>query len=178
MIIKENGIAGEIFERLKKEIFIYPTDTIYGIGCDATDKKLVGEIRKIKKRTKKPFSVIAPSKKWILKNFKVNKEYLDKYLPGAYTLILEKKKKNFLNWISDNNFVGVRIPLHRFTKVLQKLKFPIVTTSVNISGERFANSVKELDKRILKKVYLIIDGGRLSGKPSTLIKGGKVIKRK
>jgi len=178
MIIKEKKISRNIFERLKKEIFIYPTDTIYGIGCDATNKRLVEKIRKIKNRGKRPFSVIAPNKRWILENFKVNEKYLDKYLPGAYTLILEKKKKNFLKWISDNNFVGVRIPAHNFTKVLQKLKAPIVTTSVNVSGKRFANSVREVDKRILNKVDLIIDGGRLSGKPSKLIKYGKVVKRK
>ncbi len=177
MIIKENEISAGIIERLKKEIFIYPTDTIYGIGCDATNKELVEKIRKIKKRDDKPFSVIAPSKEWILKNFKIDKKIIRQYLPGPYTLILEKIEKNFLNWISAGEFIGVRIPGHIFIKKLQKLQIPIVTTSVNLSGEKFANSVEEINKDILQEIDLVIDGGILSGKPSTLIKNGEIIKR-
>ncbi len=177
MIIKENEISAETIERLKKEIFIYPTDTIYGIGCDATNEELAEKIRKIKKRDDKPFSVIAPSKEWILKNFKTDKETLEQYLPGPYTLILEKIEKDFLNWISAGEFIGVRIPAHNFTRKLQRLKIPIVTTSVNLSGEKFANSIGEINPIILQKVDLVIDGGFLSGKPSTLIKNGEIIKR-
>ena len=77
MIIKETALTPEIINKLKKEVFIYPTDTIYGIGCDATNSELVKQIRKIKQRDKKPLSVIAPSKKWILDNFKVKKDLIN-----------------------------------------------------------------------------------------------------
>lgn len=164
-------------KQLKNKIFIYPTDTIYGIGCDATNKKLVQKIREIKDRDNKPFSVIAPSVKWILKNFIVDKELIEKYFPGPYTLLLEKKRKNFLKEVSENEFVGVRIPNNDFTGVLQSLGKPIVTTSVNLSGKKPANKISEVDKNILKQVELVIDAGKLSGKPSTLIKDGKEIKR-
>ena len=177
MIIKENQITEKIMKRLKNEIFIYPTDTIYGIGCDATNKKLVEKIRKIKGRDNKPFSVIAPSIKWILDNFNVDKLLIEKYLPGPYTLLLEKKEPNFLKHISDNEFVGVRVPKNNFTKTIQSLKVPIVTTSVNLSGKKFANSIKEVDKRILNKINIVVDSGKLSGKPSVLIRKGKEINR-
>lgn len=177
MIIKENKLTPEIIKRLKKEIFIYPTDTIYGIGCNATNTQLIRKIRKIKQRDEKPFSIIAPSKKWVLENFKVNEDLIDKYLPGPYTLLLEKKDINFLKEISNNKFVGVRIPDNTFTKILQELEIPIITTSVNLSGETFANSVKEINPIISKKVGIIIDSGILSGKPSILIKEGKEKRR-
>ena len=86
----------EKFKReLKNLIFIHPTDTIYGIGCDATNTKLSQKIRNIKNRPNTPFSVLVPSKEWIYKNCKVNKsaeEWINK-LPGPYTLILELKNK-------------------------------------------------------------------------------------
>ena len=177
MIIKENKITDKVIGKFKNEIFIYPTDTIYGLGCDATKKKLVEKIRKIKNRDNKPFSVIAPSVQWILNNFKVDKKLIKKYLPGPYTLLLEKKDRFFLSYISNNEFIGVRIPQCNFTKILQGLNVPIVTTSVNLSGENFANSVNEIDKRIFKIISIIVDGGKLSGKPSILIKKNQEVKR-
>ena len=177
MIIKEKNLTYRIIKRFKNEIFIYPTDTIYGIGCDATNHNLIKKIRKIKQRDKKPFSIIAPSKKWILNNFNVQKDLVDKYLPGPYTLLLEKKDLNFLKEVSDNKFIGVRIPKNSFAKILQKTEKPIITTSVNLSGEKFANSIDEINSLILKKVKIIIDVGTLSGKPSILIKDGKEINR-
>ena len=102
---------------------------------------------------------------------------VDKYLPGPYTLLLEKKDLNFLKEVSDNKFIGVRIPKNSFAKILQKTEKPIITTSVNLSGEKFANSIDEINSLILKKVKIIIDVGTLSGKPSILIKDGKEINR-
>ncbi len=159
------------------KIFIYPTDTIYGIGCNAEVKELVGKVREIKGRDSNPFSVIAPSKEWILENFKVDQELIDKYLPGPYTLILEKKDSGFLNWVSDKNTLGVRIPDHPFTSELQKSGKPIITTSVNFSGKPFAKEISEVPEEILKEVDSVFDIGRLSGNPSTLVIDGKEIPR-
>ena len=68
MVIKLGKINNSIISKISKEIFIYPTDTIYGIGCNAKNTKLVEKIRKIKQRDKKPFSIIAPNIDYILKN--------------------------------------------------------------------------------------------------------------
>ena len=176
-LLKLKEINNKIVRQLKKSIFIYPTDTIYGIGCDAENNTLVGKIREIKKRDKKPFSVIAPNRRWIKKNCEINKKILKKYLPGSYTLLLKKKKKNFLKHISDNEYLGIRIPEHPMTKILQKTRKPIVTTSVNLSGEKFANNISEINQEILNQVDFVIDAGKLSGKSSTLIKDGKIIER-
>ena len=112
-----------------------------------------------------------------MQNFTTSKKEIEKYLPGPYTLILKKKSKNFLNHLSKTEHIGVRIPKHKFTKTLQKTKKPIVTTSVNLSGQKPANKIREINKKILNKVDFVVDTGTLTGKPSTLIKDGEEIGR-
>ncbi len=177
ILLKLKEVDSEIVSKLLKKIFIYPTDTIYGIGCNAEDKQLVEKIRKIKGREEKPFSIIAPNLDYILKYCKVQLGSIKKYLPGPYTLILKKKNNKFLQHVSDTEYMGVRIPSNEFTKILQKTGKPIITTSVNLSGEKPFNSIKEINKKILNKVDFVIDAGVLSGKPSKLVKDGKVIER-
>ena len=151
-------------------VFIYPTDTIYGIGCIATNKKSVQKIRKIKQRNRKQFSVIAPSKKWIRKNCKMSKQaelYLKK-LPGRYTLILKLNKKQ----VSPNpkiGTLGIRMPKHWVTKVIKKLKQPIITTSVNSANRKYMTSLKNLEKKIKSNVDFIVYEGYVNKKPSKII---------
>lgn len=171
-----------LWEELKGKIVIYPTDTVYGIGCDAENEKLVKKIYEIKKRDrKKPLSVIAPSFEWIFKNFDCNEKLVRNFLPGAYTLILRKKNIDFLKNVAPGNSVGVRIPAHLISKVIEKLNIPFVTTSANISGKKAPASVEEIEKKILDKADIIIDGGKLPGKPSTIVdltgKEVKIIER-
>jgi len=160
------------------KVFIYPTDTIYGIGCDATNENSVNKIKEIKSRDKdKPLSVIAPSLDWIKENFIVDLE-LQKYLPGPYTIILKKKDPMFLKWISSGDSIGIRIPANDFTRQIQKSGVPFVTTSVNLSGEPFALSLTDINPEIKEKIdYIIETKEKLSGKPSTLIIQGKEINR-
>ena len=173
----------ELTNKIKQgKIFIYPTDTIYGIGCDATNKQAVEKIKKIKSREKdKPLSIIAPSIDWIKKNCIINKEIdINKYLPGPYTLILKKKNPSFLSHVSDTDSLGIRIPDNDLIKDIQKSNLPFVTTSVNLSGQKPATSISDINKRIINQVDEIIkeeDENKLSGKPSILIINGKEIKR-
>ncbi|MEK6830481.1 MAG: L-threonylcarbamoyladenylate synthase [Nanoarchaeota archaeon] len=170
-------------ENLKKQIlggkiFIYPTDTIYGLGCNALIKESVNKIKKVKKRDfNKPLSVIAPSLKWIKKYCVVSKLNLKKYFPGPYTIILKKKNPKFLSHVNHGNTLGVRIPNHEFTKKIQKTGAPFITTSVNLSSKPSIKKISEVPEDIKNKVDFIIDYGLLSGKPSTLIINGKEVKR-
>jgi len=162
---------------LQGKIFIYPTDTLYGLGCNALDKKAVLRIREIKKRDNKPFSVIAPSFGWINENLIVDIN-LKKYLPGPYTIILKKKNPDFLNWVSNIETLGIRIPNHKFTKIIQQAGVPFITTSINFSGEKPAISLAEIPEEIKSQVDFIIKSKeKLSGKPSTLIIRGKELRR-
>jgi len=163
------------------KILIYPTDTVYGIGCNALDSKAVYKIRNIKARDKdKPLSIIAPSIDWIKENCIIEQELmpnLEKYLPGPYTLILKKKDPNFLTQVSNTDSLGIRIPDSKFTKQIQETGIPFITTSVNLSGEPFAVKISNISNEIKSQVDEIIDIGELNGRPSTLIINGKEIKR-
>jgi len=165
----------EIFEKIKEgKLFIHPTDTIYGLGCDATNSKAVDRIRQVKKRPKNSaVSVIAPSKEWIIENCHVNNEaekWLKK-LPGPYTLILKLKNKKA---VADNvhpglESVGVRMPDHWIMKFVEGIGVPIVTTSANVSGKSFMTSLEDLDNELSPWIDFTIYEGEKKGKPSTLI---------
>jgi L-threonylcarbamoyladenylate synthase len=141
-------------------VFIYPTDTIYGLGCLALNKKSVKKIESLKKRKNQPFSILV-SKPWIKENCILKKEHKKVFnkLPGPYTLILRLKK---------GGTIGIRIPKHWFSKIIKETG-PIITTSVNISGKPFMTCLEDADKTILKKVDFILYEGKKTGKPSTLI---------
>jgi len=159
-------------------VFIYPTDTIYGIGCDATNEGAVKKIKELKYRdAEKPMSVIAPSVEWIKEHCVVDDEMLEKYLLGPYTLFLKKKDVNFMKDVSANDVLGIRIPDCEFTKLVEKAGVPFITTSVNFAGEPFAVKISDIDSKILDAAEIVIGVGELDGRPSTLVIDGKEIKR-
>jgi len=155
-------------EILDNKIFIYPTDTIYGIGCNALNKEAVECIRKLKK-SNNPFSVIVPSKQWIYRYCYAKKNYVEK-LPGPFTFIFKMRKSVFPKSVTmGKKTIGVRIPDHIFTKLVQKAGVPFITTSVNESGKDPIKEIKNIPRSIKKKVDFIIDAGVLDNKPSTVI---------
>ena len=163
----------EISQRIKEgTIFIHPTDTIYGISCNAANENAVKKIRDLKKRPETPFSVWAPSIKWIKKNCIINKEaeeWLNK-LPGPYTLVLKLKNKNAIaNNVSFSDSLGVRIPEHWFSRVVEILGFPIITTSVNKAGEQFMTGLDNLDQEMQGKIDFIVYEGEKKVRPSKII---------
>ncbi|MBT3395241.1 threonylcarbamoyl-AMP synthase [archaeon] len=177
--------SSEIIKRMKEgDIFIYPTDTIYGIGCNALNQKSVDKIRKLKKRGgDKPFSVIAPTKKWIETNLEVeNKNYIKK-LPGPFTFLLKIKARSIAKKINPGfDIIGLRIPDHPFSNLVKLAKIPFITTSVNLSSKLPIRDTNKIPKSILKHVDFVIDDGYLHRYPSTIIdltgKMPKIIKRR
>ncbi len=168
--LKKKNIIKEIKEG---KTFIYPTDTIYGIGCNAKDSEAVQKIRRIKSRDSKPFSVIAPSIQWIRKNLVVNKnaEKWLRELPGPYTLILKlKTKKAIAGEVNDfSGTLGVRMPDNWFSELVTKAGVPFVTTSVNPTGQPHMTSLNSLDKAIKNEVDYIIYEGQKKGKASKVV---------
>ena len=164
-LLKDPVLQEQMIQAINNgKIFVYPTDTVYGLGCDATNDLAVLKLRSIK-NAKHALSVIAPSKKWILDNCNVPDEsFLDK-LPGKITLILEKKKHS-LGACSPNEKIGVRIPNHPITKIIQQAGVPFVTTSANVSGQRVVTTIATLPPELY--VDYIIDDGEHSPIPSEI----------
>jgi L-threonylcarbamoyladenylate synthase len=169
-----------IQKELTRSTFIYPHDTIYGIGCDARDEKLVNRIRKIKK-SEQPFSIIAPTKEWIYNNCVVSEEAEEwvRKLPGPYTLILKLKNPKAVSknvYKNENMTLGVRMPNHWFLGVVTQLNIPIVTTSANVKGRDFMTSLDDLDSEIRNRVDYVFYEGPKKGFPSTIVhlEGSKV----
>ncbi len=185
-ILTENELRLRYSEIIKKieegAVFIHPTDTIYGIGCDALNEKAVAKVRELKQRAENPFSVWAPSLKWIKDNCVVDKKIQEwlKKLPGPYTLVLKlKDKKAVAKNVSGSVTLGVRMPNHWFSKVVQDLGIPIVTTSVNKAGDTFMTDKNNLDPEIQKGVSFLIYEGEKKGRPSQIVNlvEGKVKER-
>ena len=155
-------------------VFIYPTDTIYGIGCDATNEQAVQRVRSAKQRSEMPFSVIAPSRRWVLENCQLSLEgekWLGR-LPGPYTLIFRLKNKSAIAAAVNlgGNTLGIRMPEHWIRGVVAELELPIISTSANITGEPYMTSIEDLDDSIRQKVDFIIYEGEKEGRPSTIVK--------
>lgn len=172
---EEFKLKQELVERriANGAVFIYATDTIYGIGCNAELAEAVKRVRDMKK-TPNPFSVIAPSKGWIKENCSVPKEAEEwlRKLPGPYTLIFKLKNKNVLGEgvTPGNHTLGVRIPNHWCSGLARNKGVPILTTSANRHGGTFMTSLENLDAGIKSNVDFIIYEGELKGKPSTLVR--------
>ncbi|MAE12992.1 threonylcarbamoyl-AMP synthase [Candidatus Woesearchaeota archaeon] len=163
----------QIFHILRTGTFVYPTDTIYGIGCDATNQELVQKVREIKNRPHQPFSIIAPNKNWIKTHCVLTQEaeeWIEK-LPGPYTLILKLKKESPVaqNVNLGMDTLGVRMPNHWIQNLVNEYGKPIITTSANASGENFMTSLDDLTPQVKKEVPLIIYDGEIKGRPSTLV---------
>ncbi len=179
--LEKQAIIDEI---INGAVFIYPTDTIYGLGCNAQDSDAVKKIRRLKWRVKNPFSVIAPSLEWVKENCVVEKhaeEWLDK-LPGPFTFILKLKNPNCVAKEVNPGLktLGIRIPSHWFSKIVQEAKVPVVTTSVNRSSEDYMISLDNLDSSIKSSLDFAVYEGEKKGNPSKIIdltEKAKIIKR-
>ena len=178
IISKKEFLENEEFflkEIKKGKIFIYPTDTIYGLGTNLNFKNSIIKINEIKKRdSSKKLSVIVPNKKWIYENCIVHKNhkiYIDK-LPGPYTFIFKLKKKvpnqEILN--PQKSSIGIRIPNNFFGKFCSKYKIKFIATSCNISGEKVIRQQKDISDEILKQVnWVILEDKIMGSKGSTII---------
>jgi L-threonylcarbamoyladenylate synthase len=160
---------GKTIRDIKKGmVFAYPTDTVYGLGCNALEEGSVRRIRAIK-GSARPFSVIAPSREWIENNLIIKcPEYLDR-LPGPYTLVFRKRRKSFLRPASPGGNLGVRIPSHPFTRLVQEAGVPFITTSANISGDVPPRVLSGMPVKIREGADVAIDGGPLGKKPSSVM---------
>ena len=172
---REVVLAVEVLR--KGGIILYPTDTVWGIGCDATNVEAVEKVYRLKRSEDKHSMLV------LCRDADMVVRYVDK-APGIafevmemstspLTLILPGATGLAQNLIPEEKTLGVRVPEHDFCQMLlRKFGRPIVSTSANISGEATPKSVKEISREIIEGVDFMVNPrfqGRPTGKPSSII---------
>jgi len=157
-------------------VIVFPTDTVYGIGCDPLNDESVRRVYEIKKRLGKPMPILAKDLNDVEKIAEMSEiefKIVSKLWPGQLTILLKAKPSfRISRLMSEDRRIGVRIPASLQTlTIIEESGGLLVGTSANVSGLPPPQSIQELDEEILRSVDLVIDGGRcLIGKPSTVVR--------
>jgi len=158
-------------------IILYPTDTIWGIGCDATNFEAIEKIYQLKQRLESK-SLIC-----LVSDLKMLNYYIEEVPEAAYdilkhvnaptTIIYDKPIRVSKNLIADDNTLAIRIVKDGFcNQLIKRLKRPIVSTSANISNQSTPKSFKEINKEIVKGVDYVVNLSleNRASKPSSILK--------
>lgn len=155
-------------------VIIYPTDTVYGIGCDIFNKEAIERIFYIKNEAEsKLFSFVCSDLKDIAKYAKVSDyayRMMKHLLPGPYTFILPAAKLVPKKLWSKRKTVGIRVPNHNITlNLVKELGNPIISTSVTSRRGAILMDPFEIKNIFNSQVDLMLASGNLSGEPSSVI---------
>lgn len=158
----------------KGEVVLCPTDTVYGLLADATNKKAVERVFKIKKRPKgKPIPIFVKNLEMAKKLAFVDKKqekFLKMVWPGKITVVLKSRNVLPKRIFGRTKTIGLRIPDYKLVNnLLLELNRPLTGTSANISGKPASTKIREVIKQFEKekiKPDLVLDAGNL--KPSSL----------
>ena len=156
---------------------LYPTDTVWGIGCDATDELAVSKIFEIKNRVESKNLIV------LVDSFEMLQNYVDEIPSSVKSVLSESKKPTTIiynnpkglakNVIAGDNTVAIRIVQDEFCqKLIQQFGKPIVSTSANRSGKPTPKSFQEIEPSILESVDYIVNlhKNKVSNNPSKIIK--------
>ncbi len=158
-------------------LILYPTDTVWGIGCDARNAAAVARIYALKKsENKKSMLVLCGSADMVARHVNsapaVAYELLE-VATSPLTLILPGAAGVAENLVPEEGTLGVRIPDHDFCRrLLARLGRPVVSTSANISGEPAAVGLADVPREIVDGVDYVVDprfAGKPTGKPSSIM---------
>jgi L-threonylcarbamoyladenylate synthase len=160
-------------------LIVYPTETCYGLGGDATNPEALKKIMKYKKlRGSKPISIAVANKEMAQEYVDINEiadNLYNNYLPGPITVISMSKGKLVPPVVSIQNSVGVRYPDYPFTlELIQQFGKPITATSANVSYKsppyNIQQLIKDLPQKSLELIDLFLDAGTLpKNQPSTVL---------
>lgn len=174
----DKEVIKEVVSAIKNgKIIVYPTDTVYGLGCDALDIRVVERLFRVKQRSDvKPIPILVKDIKMAKKLAKISKEqeiFLRKVWPGKITVVFFKKDIVPDIVTAGSKKVGLRIPDYKFTNILmENLNLPITTTSANISGKLPSGNINEILSQFEGKLKpdLVLDAGILPlSQPSTVV---------
>ena len=158
-------------------VVLYPTDTVWGLGCDATHSGAIQEIYNLKQRAESKALIC------LVSDFKMLNQYVEEVPEVAYdilkyalkptTIIYDNPIRVSENLIADDNSLGIRVVKDDFCKqLIRKLKRPIVSTSANISGQPTPKTFSEISQPILEGVDYVVNlhRNKKPAKPSSIIK--------
>lgn len=175
-------IEEEISEALhvlkKGGIILYPTDTVWGIGCDAINADAIDRIYALKKRSEEKALIC------LVSDFKMLNQYVEevpevaydilKYASKPTTIVYDKPIRIAENLVGEDDTLGIRVTKDKFCNMLiRKLKRPLVSTSANISGKATPSNLEEISQEIVEGVdYVVNLPSERGAKPSAIIKLG------
>lgn len=178
MFLLEEDIANALDALNKGEMILYPTDTVWGIGCDATNADAVAKIYALKKRADtKAMIVLVPEEQWILDYVAEPSPKVVDYIKGITkptTVIYNHAKKLAANLIAPDNSVAIRICKANFAAQLMKaFGKPIVSTSANRSGLPTPMCFKDISLDIIEGVNYVVKSAQEDTElkqPSAIVK--------
>ena len=156
-------------------IIVFPTDTVWGIGCIYNNKESVKRLYRIKKRLpNKPTSLLIPDISWLSRLADITKDqgfFVSSHWPGALTVVVPAKKEIAKNtFVSETGQVGIRLPNHKpLLKVLSIIKTPILGPSANFASQTPPTKISQLDPKLLELVDAVFIAKNGHGKESTVI---------
>ena len=155
---------------------VYPTETVYGLGADATDPDAVERVFDLKGRSRaKPLSLGVPSVDAALgytRPTAVEERFMRRFLPGPVTVVVERRSSLPDALTAGRERVGVRVPDHETALDLLERAPPLTATSANRSGSPSVTRVADLDDHIRDGVAVVVDGGETPGTESTVVDPG------
>lgn len=170
-------IANTIATLKRGGLILYPTDTIWGIGCDATNADAIERVYALKNRPGAKALICMVS------DFKMLNQYVSdipevaydilKYAVKPTTIIYDKPIRVAQNLLAEDESLAIRVSKHNFSKsLIRKFKRPIVSTSANISGQPSPQFFQEIDPAILAGVDYVVnlERNKKNGPPSAIIK--------
>ena len=155
-------------------VIAYPTDTYYGIGCDIFNKNAIARVYQLKRRPKhKPFSFICSDFKNISQYAQVTNyafKTMKRLLPGPYTFILQGSRLVPKIMLTKRKTAGIRVPDNAIClAMVQELGHPVLSTSATGPDGIILESLIEIEERLGHALDLIIDGGPVPSKPSSVV---------
>jgi tRNA threonylcarbamoyl adenosine modification protein (Sua5/YciO/YrdC/YwlC family) len=155
-------------------VIVYPTDTVYGLGCSIHSKKALEKVRRIKRMdNKRHLSFVFSDLKTISLYAQVSDnayKILRRYLPGPYTFVLPATRLVPRIVLTKKNEVGIRIPDNTICQALvNELGHPILSSSVRLPDDQLLDDPKEIESMYKGQVDLVVDGGVFLPEPSSVI---------
>jgi tRNA threonylcarbamoyl adenosine modification protein (Sua5/YciO/YrdC/YwlC family) len=167
------GISEAVAVLGRGGVIVYPTDTLYGFGVDARNRDAVRRLREIKGRSRGlVFSVMLPGVEELVSLVTVDIALAGvlKCLPGPYTFIFPSKVRLSDGVIGKGRGLGVRVPDHPVALAIAGgLGGPVITTSVNRTGEPPLTDPSEIKRAFSREIDLMLSAGKIAGNASTVV---------